>query len=282
VLEFDIKGLFDNIDHNLLMRAVRKHTDEKWVLLYIERWLKAPSQREDGTLTEREKGTPQGGVISPLLANLFLHYAFDVWMVKHHPDQRFARYADDAVVHCSTEACAVSLKGSLEKRFVECGLTLHPEKTKVVYCQDDDRRGDYPNRKFDFLGFTFRPRRSRSRAGKFFINFTPAVSNKAARDMRQKIRSYKFQIKSDQSLENLARMFNPVLRGWVNYYGSFYKSAMYPTFRHLDNKLIVWAVRKYKRFKRSHRQARRWLGRIARQQPFTFVHWQMGVVPSIE
>ena len=174
VLEFDIKGLFDNIDHDLLMRAVRKHTDCKWMLLYIERWLKAPFQGEEGVEVERTKGTPQGGVISALLANLFLHYVFDKWMERNYPQVPFCRYADDGVVHCRTEEEALMIKEVLEARFKECNLELHPEKTRIIYCEDDDRRGEHPHTRFDFLGFTFRSRRSKDRWGKSFINFSPA------------------------------------------------------------------------------------------------------------
>jgi RNA-directed DNA polymerase len=181
VLDLDIKGFFDNIDHELLMRAVKKHTDCAWKLLYVERWLKVPSQGVDGVRVNRDKGTPQGGVISPLLANLFLHYALDVWMKTNYPNIPFERYADDAVFHCRTEAGAKVLRKAIESRLKECRLELHPEKTKIVYCKDDDRRGNYPNEKFDFLGYTFRPRRSKNRAGKYFVNFSPAISNEAAK-----------------------------------------------------------------------------------------------------
>ena len=183
VIDLDIKGFFDNLDHELVMKAVRKHTDSKWMLLYIERWLKAPAQDGEGKLIHRTTGTPQGGVISPLLANLFLHYAFDEWMKRNYPQNPFERYADDAVVHCKTEAEANELRKVIEERLANCKLELHPEKTKIVYCKDDDRRKRYPNEKFDFLGYTFRARRSKNRRGKHFINFTPAVSNKAKRKM---------------------------------------------------------------------------------------------------
>jgi RNA-directed DNA polymerase len=177
VLDLDIKGFFDNLDWALTLRAVRKYTDSRWVLLYIERWLKAPAQLEDGTLVERSKGTPQGGVISPLLANIFLHLAFDMWMRKEHPDMPFERYADDIVAHCKTEEQARALKQSIERRLAQCKLEAHPEKTKIAYCKDDDRRGRYPNEKFDFLGYTFRPRRSKNRWGKYFYSgaFSPCV-----------------------------------------------------------------------------------------------------------
>lgn len=225
LLEFDIKGLFDNIDHDLLMRAVKTHTDCKWQLLYIERWLKAPFQMEDGRIIERRTGTPQGGVISPVLANLFLHYVFDKWMVRKYPNNPWVRYADDAVTHCRTEKEAEDLLEQLDERFNECGLELHPDKTRIVYCKDDDRRADYRETKFDFLGYTFRPRRSKNRYGKFFINFTPGVSNKAAKAMRNKIRNWRIHLKPDRSINDLSRMLNPIIRGWINYYGRFYKSA---------------------------------------------------------
>ena len=182
IVDLDIKGFFDNIPQDLLIRAVKKHAKEHWMVLYIERWLKAPVQEEDGQLVPREKGTPQGGVISPLLANLFLHYAFDRWMAKRYPKLPFERFADDAIVHCRTEKEAQEVRAAIAARLRECGLELHPEKTKVVYCKDDDRRRTYPNEKFDFLGYTFRPRRSKNREGKFFINFSPAVSDKAVQE----------------------------------------------------------------------------------------------------
>lgn len=281
VLEFDIKGLFDNIGHDLLMRAVRHHTNCKWTLLYIERWLKAPFKVEDGSIEIRTKGTPQGGVISPLLANLFLHYVFDKWMEMNHPGKPFSRYADDGVVHCKTEAEAQLLLKALSARFIECGLELHPKKTVIVYCKDDDRVKDYPNTSFDFLSFTFRPRRSKNRFGKFFINFSPAVSNTAAKSMRQKARKWKLHLRSDKSLEDLSNMFSPVIRGWINYYCSFYKSAMYPILRHLNRTLVRWATRKFKRLKGHSRRAEYFLGRIARKEPSLFPHWKMGLKPAV-
>ena len=280
VLEFDIKGLFDNIDHDLLMRAVRKHTDSKWMFLYIERWLKAPFQGEEGIWVERTKGTPQGGVISPLLANLFLHYVFDKWMERNYPQVPFCRYADDGVVHCRAEAEAGLMKEVLEGRFKECNLELHPEKTRIIYCKDDDRRGEHPHTRFDFLGFTFRPRKSKDRWGKSFINFSPAVSNEAGKEMRQETRRWKLHLRSDKSIEDLSRMFSPKVRGWINYYGSFYKSALYPTLCHLNRILVRWAMRKFKRFRHHLTNAVYWLGRIAKRQPELFPHWQFGVKPT--
>ena len=255
VVELDIKGFFDAIDHELLMRAVRRHTQEPWVLLYIERWLKASVQMPDGTLQKRERGTPQGGVISPLLANVFLHYTFDMWMQKNYPQISFERYADDGVCHCQTQEQAEELLAALKQRFNDCRLELHPEKTRIVYCKDDDRRGDYAVTSFDFLGYTFRARRSKNRWGKFFINFSPAVSNKATKAIRQEVRCWKLHLRSDKALDDLARMFNAVIHGWVNYYSAFYQSALYPTLRHIDRKLMLWATRKFKRLKGHKRQA---------------------------
>jgi RNA-directed DNA polymerase len=241
VIDLDIKGFFDNIDHDLLMRAVKKHAKEKWVVLYIERWLKAPAQAEDGHVTERGKGTPQGGVVSPLLANLFLHYAFDRWMQRTYPQLPFERYADDAIVHCRTEAEAQEVQRAIAVRMQECRLELHPEKTKIVYCKDDDRRGTYPNEQFDFLGYTCRPRRSKNWKGKFFINFSPAVADKAGKAMRAEMRSWQLHLRSDKSIEDLSRMFNLQVRGWLQYYGRYYRSALYPIMRQLDRSLARWA-----------------------------------------
>ncbi len=279
LLEFDIKGLFDNIRHDLLMQAVRYHIKCKWILLYIERWLKVPFQRKDGSLVERPLGTPQGGVISPVLANLFLHYVFDRWMDRNRPGNPFCRYADDAVTHCRTEAEALALKEGLDARFKECGLELHPDKTKVVYCKDGNRQREYPVTSFDFLGFTFRPRLSISRKGKVFLNFSPAISNKAAKTMREKARQWNMHRRSDKSLEDLSRMYSPVIRGWINYYGSFYKSLLIRTMRHLNRILVRWSMRKFKKLKRHPRRAEYWLGRIAGRQLWLFPHWKIGAKP---
>jgi group II intron reverse transcriptase/maturase len=275
VIDLDIKGFFDNIDHALLMRAVRHHIQDKWVLLYLERWLTAPVELPDGTRQARTKGTPQGGVVSPLLANLFLHYAFDAWMKRRYPHIPFERYADDALCHCRTMKQAEHLKKALEQRFTDCGLELHPEKTKIVYCKDDDRRGDHPATSFDFLGFTFRPRRSKNRWGKYFINFSPAVSNKAAKAIRQEVRSWNLPCRSDKALDDLARMFNAAIRGWVNYYGAFYKSALYQSLRHIDRKLVLWATRKFKRLRHHKRRSSHWLEGISHRQPDLFAHWRL-------
>lgn len=275
VLELDIKGFFDNIDHELMMRAVRAHTGEKWVLLYIERWLTAPVETQDGTRTYPLKGTPQGGVVSPLLANLFLHYAFDKWMEREHPEIPFERYADDGVCHCKSEAQAERLKQELSTRMKEVGLELHPEKTKIVYCKDDDRQGEYSQNSFDFLGYTFRPRRSKNRWGKYFINFSPAISNKAAKVIRETSRGWNWPLRSDKQLEDLARMFNPIIQGWINYYGCYYKSALYPTLKCLDRRLVMWATRKYKRLRNHQRRGAQWLNCIARKQPTLFAHWRL-------
>ena len=273
VLDLDIKGFFDSIKTHLLIRAVRCHTSCKWVLLYIERWLKAPVQMPDGSVVVRERGTPQGGVVSPLLANLFLHYAFDLWMRRNHPDISFERYADDAICHCDSEEQAAALRGSLEGRFSECGLTLHPEKTKIVYCRDDDRRQAYPSHKFDFLGYTFRPRLSKRRGGRVGVSFSPAASDLALKAIRQAVRRWTLHERSDKSLDDLARMFNPSIRGWINYYGRYYKSALYPTLRHIDRILARWAHRKFKSVRRHRRRSRQWLERISRRQPGLSAHW---------
>jgi group II intron reverse transcriptase/maturase len=280
VLDLDIKGFFDNIDHDLLRRAVRKHTDCKWVLLYIERWLNAPAQLADGSLINREKGTPQGGVVSPLLANLFLHYAFDLWMKRQYPQIPFERYADDGICHCRSRAEAEMLRVAMEKRFAECGLELNLQKTRIVYCKEDGRRGNYPEQKFDFLGFTFQPRRAKNRKGKLFVGFMPAISNKAKKSICETMRRWKMHRQTDKSLDELARVANPVLRGWINYYGSYYKSALYRVFQPLNNILVRWASRKYKRLRRNNQRARQWVQSIFHRQPKLFAHWQLSQVKA--
>ena len=278
VLDLDIKGFFDNIDHSLMMHAVRKHTDCPWILLYIERWLKAPAVDADGNEVRRDRGTPQGGVASPLLANIFLHHVFDKWMAENFPYLPFERYADDIVVHCRSKAQAKFIRRQIEERLRRCKLEAHPEKTKIVYCKDDDRHGSHEHERFDFLGYTFRPRPSKNRRGKFFVNFSPAMSNKAAKAARATIRSWRIQCRSDKSLDDIARMFRANLSGWLSYYGKYYKSGMYPTFRAFNRRLVRWAQRKYKRY-RHQRRATHWLRRIAKREPQLFPHWQLGVLP---
>jgi len=280
VLDLDIRGFYDNIDHDLLMRAVRKHTDCKWILLYIERWLKAPAQLEDGSLVDRDKGTPQGSVISPLLANLFLHYAFDEWMRRNYPNILFERYADDIIVHCKSEKQAKWIKSIIENRLLECKLELHPEKTQIVYCKDDDRRGNYVNEKFDFLGYTFRPRRVKARRrNRFFVGFNPALSNKAAKSMGDTIRGWEIHLMSDKSIEDISRVINSVLRGWINYYGQYYRSALYPILNQLNKALRKWAMRKYRRLRGRKRKATLWLRRIARRDRGLLAHWKFSAGP---
>jgi len=273
VLDVDIKGFFDNIDHELMLKAVLKHTDSKWILLYIERWLKAPVQLADGTLKARDKGTPQGGVISPLLANLYLHYAFDEWVKRCFPNVRFERYADDILVHCRTESETSIVKAALEKRLADCKLELHPEKTKIVYCHDGKRRKDYPNTSFDFLGYTFRARLARAWNGNFFVTFSPGASNKSKKRLMDKIRGMEIQRKTRTSLEDLAEMINPILRGWINYFNKYHKTSIYSIRYRMDCILVNWALHKYKSFNRSRKKAYDWLGMIAKREPNLFAHW---------
>lgn len=278
LVEYDIKGLFDNLDHDLLMKAVKKHTDNKWVILYIERWLKTPMQLPDGSLQEKTKGVMQGGVISPVLSNLFLHYVFDAWMGRNHPRVPWCRYADDGLAHCKTEQQAKQILAELEQRFKECGLELHPDKTKIVYCKDESRKRKYPNTEFDFLGYGFRRRRVKnSKCNRLFLGFTPAVSRVAAKSMRAKTRDRKFYRRTDLSLNEIAKQFNPVLRGWIEYYGRFNRSALYPVFRHFNKTLVAWSMRKYKNLKGKMR-AVSFVENIAKRQPYLFAHWKIGMI----
>ena len=281
VIDLDIKGFFDNLDWNLVMRAVRHHTNVPWILLYVERWLRAPVQHANGRLEERAKGSPQGSVISPLLSNLFMHYAFDEWLRRNYAGVQFARYADDAVVHARSLCEAEKLLEAIRKRLGECNLELHPEKTKIVYCQDDDRRGTHEHTSFDFLGYTFRPRRAKNRWGKLFISFLPGVSNKAAKTIRATIRSWRIgSTRNNQSLEEIAKFVNPFVRGWVNYYGRYYPSALTPVLRHLERSLVYWVRRKFKRLRNHQRQAVHWLGRVAQREPRLFALWAHGIRPA--
>jgi RNA-directed DNA polymerase len=281
VIDLDIKSFFDSIPHDLVERAVAHHTDLPWVRLYVGRWLRAPVERPDGTLLERTKGTPQGGVVSPLLANLFLHYAFDLWIARSHPSIQFERYADDAIVHCKTEEEAREVLEAIRGRFAECSLELHPTKTKIVYCKDDDRLGEYEHIKFDFLGYTFQPRRAKNRWGAFFVSFLPAISNKAAKSIWKTIREWRMaSTRNNQRLEDLARLTNPVVRGWMNYYGRFYRSKCVQVLRRINVALARWARWKFKRFRRRERASMHWLGCVARRDPNLFVLWQLGVRPE--
>jgi len=276
-LEFDIKGLFDNIDHDLLLKAVRRHVTCRWALIYIERWLTAPMER-DGVRQERTRGTPQGGVISPILANLFLHYTFDLWMGRAFPDLPWCRYADDGLVHCRTEQEAEVVKAALQARLAECRLEMHPDKTKIVYCKDGRRQGDHPNVAFDFLGYAFRPRLVKNaRTGQLFCGFNPAVSSSALKAMRSTIRDLKLRRRTPASLADLARVINPLLRGWIAYYGRYAPSALRPLFQHVNKTLLGWLRQKFKRFKRHKTRAGRFLATLARQSCANlFVHWRLG------
>lgn len=273
IVDLDIKGFFDNMDHELVMRAVKRHTTSKWILMYIERWLKAPTQSKDGKLTQRTVGTPQGGVISPLLANLFLHYAFDIWMKIKHPENPFERYADDIVVHCKTEEEAVELLEQIKARMKECKLELHPEKTKIVYCKDGKRNGEYPITKFDFVSFTFKMREAKSKKGTLFYGFLPAVAEKAVKRINEEVCEWNIHRKTETTLEQIAKEFNPIIRGWINYYGKFYRSALDKALNCIDKRLIRWAKKKYKRFRGSNVMAKRWFSQIKKRDPRLFAHW---------
>ena len=277
VLDLDIKGFFDNIDHDLLMRAVRKHTSCRWLLLYIERWLKADVCMPDGTLQRRDKGTPQGGVISSLLANLFLHYAFDSWIERTFPAISFERYADDIICHCDSLEQAKLLKTTLQARLTECGLQLHPEKTRIAYCADANRRQQFDVVRFDFLSYTFKPRQAVNRRGKLFTSFSPAVSDKAGKFMRQKIRHIGLQRLSRYSLNQLSARVNALLNGWVRYFGLFHRTALQWALRTLDLHIVKWAQAKLKRFRGHKTRAWNWLARLRLRSPSLFLHWTVGM-----
>jgi RNA-directed DNA polymerase len=280
-LEPKVEPIFHPDSYGLVLKAVAHHTDQKWILLYVQRWLKAPLQRQDGTLVARDRGTPQGSAISPLLANVFMHYAFDAWMVREFPSIRFERYCDDAVVHCRSERQARQVRDAIAARLAQVGLELHPDKTRIVYCKDADRPGSFEHEKFTFLGYEFRPRLAKNRQGKHFVSFLPAVSTDAKKAMATEIRSWGLGRRSDKSLDDLARMFNSIVQGWINYYGCFYKSELLYFLRRLNNHLVRWATRKYhKRLRNKERRAMAWLAEIARRSPRLFAHWRLGARPD--
>jgi len=216
VIDLDIQGFFDNLDHDLVLKAVEHHTDQRWIVLYVQRWLTAGLQHPDGTVAARDRGSPQGSAISPLLANLFLHYAFDSWLATQFPAVSFERYADDAVVHCVSKAQAEQVLGAIEDRMAQVGLEVHPGKTRIVYCKDDTRRGRHEHERFTFLGYTFRPRLAKSKRGNFFVSFLPAVSDDAKKAIGKQIRRWRINLRSDKTITDFARSINPVVQGWIN------------------------------------------------------------------
>ncbi len=263
-----------------MLKAVARHTDQRWILLYVKRWLTAPLRQPDGSLVARDRGTPQGSAISPVLANLYLHYAFDTWLARQFPAVTFERYCDDAVIHCGSEVQARTVRDALAQRLAAVGLELHPDKTRIVYCKDADRRGDHEVTSFTFLGYTFRPRLAKNRWGKHFVNFLPAVSKDAIKAMGRELRSWHIARRSDKSLTDLALMFNSIVQGWINYYGRFYKSMLYPLLRRINQHLVRWAMRKYKRLRRREKRAAKLLVEASRRSPQLFAHWRIGLKPD--
>lgn len=275
VVEFDIKSAFDQIDHSLLMKAVSSHIREGGILLYIERWLTAPFETTDGERLPRERGTPQGGVVSPIMMNLFMHYTFDAWMKRVNPSCPFVRYADDAVVHCRTRKQAEEVMRSIALRLADCGLTMHPEKSKVVYCKDSNRTASYPHVSFTFLGFTFRPRGAINRQKRAFTNFLPGVSADALKRMRKEVRGWRIHRQTPGTLVELAQQYNPKIRGWWNYFGAFYRTAMRGLSQSIDQKLELWARRKYKTLSRNKQRSAGWLRKMKNETPRMFSHWSV-------
>jgi RNA-directed DNA polymerase len=275
VLDVDIRNFFDSVPWDLTLKALARHTDQKWVVMYVERWLEAPMLMPDGSLVPREKGTPQGSPISPLIANLFLHYGFDAWMVREFPAVKFERFADDVVIHCVSKGHARDIREALARRLVEVGLELHPDKTRIVYCKMSKRRGTYEHVSFTFCGYAFRPRKAKNKStGDTFMGFLPAVSPGKLSEMSRRVASWRLHRRTTWTLDDLAKEVNPVIGGWLNYYTAFYPSAVDPLYRRIDLHLVRWAERKYKRLERSPRRARTWLRGVQEREPELFVHWR--------
>jgi RNA-directed DNA polymerase len=279
VVEFDIQKFFDSVPWDLLVKAVVAHTDAVWVKLYVRRWLAAPLMMPDGMLAQREAGTPQGAPVSPVLANLFLHYAFDVWMDREFPTVQFERYADDAVLHCVTERQARQVLAALQDRMNQVGLRLHPTKTRIVYCQDGKRTGTFPDTAFTFLGYTFRARGNRSRQGTMFLAFDPAISKDALKRISRQVRSWHLHRRTDLSFADLARWMNPIVAGWINYYGRFRPRELRPLLQRINAYLVRWIRKKYKRLA-AKRKAIAKLQEIAHRYPRMFAHWRCTTTPA--
>ena len=281
VIDLDIRKFFDSVPWDLVVKAVEANTDLPWVVLYVKRWLQAPLVLPDGSLQVRDRGTPQGSAVSPVIANLFLHYAFDVWMARNFPGVTFERYVDDAVVHCVSEAQAHQVRAALQGRMREVGLELHPDKTRVVYCKDSNRRGCYEHTAFTFLGFTFQARCVRLKTGKMFTGFNPAISNDALKKISAQVRSWRLHRYTEVSQADLARRINPTVRGWMNYYGAFYRSALYPLLGRINAYLMRWLRKKYKRL-RGRKQAQEAWTRTVNTRPRFFAHWVwVPTVPAV-
>jgi len=272
VLDLDVQKFFDSVDHALMVKAVEVNTDARWVVLYVKRWLVAPIQLPDGTLQARNRGTPQGSAVSPVLANLFMHYAFDLFLVREFPTVQFERYADDAVVHCATERQAREVWAALAERMESVGLRLHPDKTKIVYCKDAKRRGSFEQVSFTFLGYTFQPRKARQKDGRFYVGFLPAVSREALKAMGQQVRDWRMHLRIGLDLKGLADWINPIVSGWMTYYGRFYRSALHPFLRRINTYLMRWAQKKYRRLRGFKRFSVWWTGLVDRE-PGLFKHW---------
>ena len=280
VVDLDLKSFFDSVPWDLVLKAVAHHTDQRWILMYVERWLKAPLQREDGSLVWRDRGTPQGSAISPLLANLFLHYAFDAWIAREYPGVRFERYCDDVIVHALSERQARLLRAVIARRLAECGLELNERKTHIVYCKDSDRRGSHEHESFTFLGYTFRPRLARSKRGGSFVSFLPAIGTDERKRIGRVIRRWRLHRWSGSTLTDLAKAINAEVQGWINFYGRFYRSELNRLLRRINEYLVRWARWKYKRLRRYPAKARRFLAAVYRREPGLFAHWRFGVRPD--
>jgi group II intron reverse transcriptase/maturase len=272
VIDLDIRKVFDSVPWDLGVKAVEAHTDDPWVVLYVKRWLAAPIQHPDGSLQARARGTPQGSAVSPILANLFMHYAFDRWLTRTFPTVAFERYADDAVVHCASRRQAEQVLAALHERMTAVGLQLHPDKTRIVYCRDSNRRGDFPHTSFTFLGYTFRPREARRGNKVKFTGFVPAISKDALKRISRQVRSWRLHRQTSRTAAELARMINATVRGWMAYYGAFYRSALYPLLHRINTYLLRWIMAKYRTL-RSWKAALRAMRAAIRRQPRYFAHW---------
>jgi RNA-directed DNA polymerase len=274
VLDMDISKFFDEIDHELMLKAVEAMFTENWVKVYVQRWLEMKIVKADGAQLQRgKKGTPQGGVISPLLANLFLHFTLDKWLEINYPNVSFVRYADDVIVHCHNEAEAQQLRKAIAERLQQVGLQLNEQKTKIVYCKDYRRTERQDKVQFDFLGFSYQPRPTPSKfdSSSVITAFVPEISKDNQKKIRDEIRKAVKWDNTIQTIQQIAEKLNSKLRGWINYFGVYGKRRLRRTIMYVESRLEKWLSRKHKQ---GRRVSSTQLALQRKQEPTLFYHWQ--------
>jgi RNA-directed DNA polymerase len=282
VIDMDISRFFDEIDHELMLKAVEHILpDTDWVKLYVKRWLEMPIKEVDGSVTAKAgKGTPQGGVISPLLANLYLHYALDLWLERNYPTVSFVRYADDVVIHCNSKEEAEQVLERVRERLQEVKLSIKESKTRIAYCKDYRRRQDHDTVKFDFLGFSFQPlpMPSKRKPGSHYTGYGGKISGSSEEKITDAIKKERLLSNTTIDLALISRVLNPRLRGWIGYYGLYGKRHLHRVLHRLDYRIIQWVKKKYKI---GYRQSVAKLNAIKQSNPRLFYHWELRICSGL-